>query len=119
MALSRETLVSEADRLREIGQQLQEEVNILKFDFNRILEQRNFYSNQIEYYGTVLRRLDENSARYEQRGAQLKEAWDSEQRASDELLRIYESIGDKQQKIDETLAKEKEIRSQVDQIDRY
>ena len=102
MAQSREALVNQADRLRITGQQLQEEVNVLKFDFNIILVQRNFYSDQIEYYGAVLRRLDENSARYQWRGAQLEEACDREQCASDELLRIYESIGDKQQEIDET-----------------
>ena len=65
MAQSREALVNQADRLRITGQQLQEEVNVLKFDFNIILVQRNFYSDQIEYYGAVLRRLDENSARYQ------------------------------------------------------
>ena len=98
---------------------MQEEVKVLKFDFNMNLEQRNFYSNQIEYYSAVLRRLAENSARYQRRGAQLEEAFDREQCASDELLRIYESIGDKQQEIDKDLAKEKEICSQVDQIDSY
>ena len=119
MAQFIEALVIQADRLREIGQQMQEEVKVLKFDFNMNLEQRNFYSNQIEYYSAVLRRLAENSARYQRRGAQLEEAFDREQCASDELLRIYESIGDKQQEIDKDLAKEKEICSQVDQIDSY
>ena len=119
MAQFIEALVIQADRLREIGQQMQEEVKVLKFDFNMNLEQRNFYSNQIEYYSAVLRRLAENSARFQRRGAQLEEAFDREQCASDELLRIYESIGDKQQEIDKDLAKEKEICSQVDQIDSY
>ena len=119
MAQFREALVIQADRLREIGQQMQEEVKVLKFDFNMNLEQHNFYSNQIKYYSAVLRRLAENSARYQRRGAQLEEAFDREQCASDELLRIYESIGDKQQEIDKDLAKEKEICSQVDQIDSY
>ena len=119
MAQFREALVIQADRLREIGQQMQEEVKVLKFNVNMNLEQRNFYSIQIEYYSTVLRRLAENSARYQRRGAQLEEAFDREQCASDELLRIYESIGDKQQEIDKDLAKEKEICSQVDQIDSY
>ena len=102
MAQFIEALVIQADRLREIGQQMQEEVKVLKFNFNMNLEQRNFYSIQIEYYSTVLRRLAENSARYQWRGAQLEEACDREQCASDELLRIYKSIGDKQQEIDET-----------------
>ena len=119
MAQFIEALVIQADRLREIGQQMQEEVKVLKFDFNMNLEQHNFYSNQIEYYSAVLRRLAENSARFQRRGAQLEEAFDREQCASDELLRIYESIGDKQQEIDKDLAKEKEICSQVDQIDSY
>ena len=111
--------MNQAEQLRYSAQQLQEEVNGLKYDFNILMEQRAFYSNQIEYYGCVLRRLDENSARYQWRGAQLEEACDRDQRASDELLRIYETIGAKQQEIDETLAKEKEIRSQVDQMNSY
>ena len=119
MAQSRGALLRRADRLVEIGQQLQEEVNILKFDFGMMQEQRNYYSDQIEYYGMVLRGLDENSPRYHRRGAQLVEAYDREQRASDELMRIYWSIGAKQQEIDETLVREKEIRNQVDQIDSY
>ena len=119
MAQSRRALILQADRLCELGQQLQEDVNILKFDFGMIQEQRNFYSNQIEYYGIVLRRLDENSPMYQRRGAQLVEAYDLEQRTSDELMRIYWSIGAKQQEIDEALAREKEIRDQVDQMDSY
>ena len=119
MAQSKGALIWRADRLCERGQQLQEELNILKHEFEMILEQRNYYSNQIEYFGSVVRRLDENSTRYHWRGAQLIEAYKLEQRASDELMRIYWAIGAKQQEMENTLAREKEIRNQVDQMDCY
>ena len=61
----------------------------MKHEFEMILEQRNYYSNQTEYFGSVVRRLDENSTRYHRRGTQLVEAYEQEQRATDELLRIY------------------------------
>ena len=119
MSQSRGALIRRADRLCESGQQLQSELNILKHEFEMILEQGNFYFNQIEFYGSVVRRLDENSPRYHQRGAQLVEAYELEQRASDELMRIYWAIGAKQQEMENTLAREKEIRNQVDQMDSY
>ena len=84
-----------------------------------ILEQSNYYSNQTEYFGSVVRRLNENSTRYHRRGAQLVEAYEQEQRATDELMRIYWAIGAKQQEMENTLAREKEIRNQVDQTDSY
>ena len=119
MAQSRGALIWRADRLCERGQQLQEEFNILKHEFEMILEQRNYYSNQIEYFGSVVRRLDENSTRYHRRGAQLVEAYELEQRASDELMRIYWAIGAKQQEMEITLTRERELRSQADQTDSY
>ena len=119
MAQSRGALIRRADRLWESGQQLQGELNILKHEFEMILEKRNFYSNQIEYYGSVVRRLDENSPRYHRRGAQLVEAYELEQCASDELMSIYWAIGAKQQEMDNTLAMEVEIRNQVDQMNSY
>ena len=119
MAQSRGALIWRADRLCERGQQLQEELNILKHEFEMILEQRNYYSNQIEYFGSVVRRWDENSTRYHRRGAQLVEAYELEQRASDELMCIYWAIGAKQQEMENTLAREKEIHNQVDQTDSY
>ena len=119
MAQSKGALIWRADRLCERGQQLQDELNILKHEFEMILEQRNYYSNQIEYFGSVVRRLDENTTRYHRRGAQLVEAYKLEQRASDELMRIYWAIGAKQQEMDNTLAREKGIRNQVEQMDSY
>ena len=119
MAQSRGVMIRQADRLREKGQQLQEELNILKHDFEMISEQRNYYSNQTEYFGSVVRGLDENSTRYLRRGAQLVEAYEQEQRATDELMRIYWAIGAKQQEMEITLARERELRSQADQIDSY
>ena len=79
----------------------------------------NYYSNQTEYFGSVVRRLDKNSTRYHRRGAQLVEAYEQEQRATDELMRIYWAIGAKQQEMEITLARERELRSQADQIDSY
>ena len=119
MAQSRGALLRQADRLGERGQQLQEELIILKHEFELILEQRNYYSNQAEYFGSAVRRLDENSTRYHRRGAQLVEAFELEQCASDKLMRIYWAIGAKQQEMDNILAQEKEIRNQVDQTDSY
>ena len=119
MAQSRGALLRQADRLGERGQQLQEELIILKHEFELILEQRNYYSNQAEYFGSAVRRLDENSTRYHRRGAQLVKAFELEQRASDELMRIYWAIGAKQQEMNNILAQEKEIRNQVDQTDSY
>ena len=119
MAQSRGTLILQADRLGEKGQQLQEELNILKHEFEMILEQRNYYSNQTEYFGSVVRRLDENSTRYHRRGAQLVEAYEQEQRATDELMRIYWAIGAKQQEMEITLTREREFWNQVDQTDDY
>ena len=119
MSQSRGALIRQADHLCESGQQLQSELNILKHEFEMILEQRNFYSNQIEFYGSVVSRLDENSLRYHRRDAQLVEAYELEQRASDELMCIYWAIGAKQQEMENTLAREKEIRNQVDQMDHY
>ena len=118
MAQSRGALIRQADRC-EKGQQLQEDLNILKHEFEMILEQRNYYSNQTEYFGSVVRRLDENSTRYHRRGAQLVEAYELEQRATDELMRIYWAIGAKQQEMENTLTREREIRNQVDQTDSY
>ena len=54
MAQSRGALIWQADRRCERGQQLQEELNILKHEFEMILEQRNYYSNQTEYFGSVV-----------------------------------------------------------------
>ena len=119
MSQFRGALIRRADQLYESGQQLQSELNILKHDFEMILERRNFYSNQIEFYGSVVRRLDENSSRYHRRGSQLVEAYKLEQCASDELMCIYWAIGAKQQMMENTMAREKEIRNQVDQIDSY
>ena len=63
MAQSRGALIRQSDWLGEKGQQLQEELNIVKHEFKMILEQRNYYSNQTEYFGSVVRRLDKNSTR--------------------------------------------------------
>ena len=93
MAQSRGALSRQADRLCERGQQLQEGLNILKHEFEMILEQRNYYSNQTEYFGSVVRRLDENSTRYHRRGAQLVEAYEQKQRATDELMRNAHLLG--------------------------
>ena len=119
MAQSRGALIRQADRLCEKGQQLQEELNILKHESEMMLEQRYYYSNQTEYFGSVVRGLDENYTRYHRRGAQLVEAYEQEQRATDELMRIYWAIGAKQQEKEITLTREREIRSQVDQTDSY
>ena len=119
MAQSRGALIRLANGLGEKGQQLQDELNILKHEFEMLLEQRNYYSNQTEYFGLVVRRLDENSTRYHRRGAQLVEAYELEQRATEELMRIYWAIGAKQQEMEITLARERELRSQADQIDSY
>ena len=119
MAQSRGALSRQADRLCERGQQLQEGLNILKHEFEMILEQRNYYSNQTEYFGSVVRRLDENSTRYHRRGAQLVEAYEQKQRATDELMNIYWAIGAKQQEMENALAREKEIGNQADQTDSY
>ena len=84
-----------------------------------ILEQHNYYSNQTEYFGSVVRGLDENSISYHRRGAQLVEAYEQEQRATDKLMRIYWAIGAKQQEMEITLTRERELRSQADQTDSY
>ena len=108
-----------ANGLRDKGQQQQDELNIPKHEFEMLLEQRNYYANQAEYFGSVVRRLDEYSTRYHRRGAQLVEAYELEQRATEELMRIYRAIGAKQQEMEITLAREREFRSQADQIYSY
>ena len=117
MAQSRGAVIRQANRLGEKGQQLQEELNILKHDYNMHLETRDYYVNQIEYFGSVVRRLDEGSTRYHRRGAQLVEAYEQEQRATEELMRVYWAIGAKQQELESTLARERDLRSQADQMD--
>ena len=117
MAQSRGAVIRQANRLGERGQQLQEELNILKHDFNIHLETRDYYVNQIEYFGSVVRRLDEGSTRYHRRGAQLVEAYEQEQRATEELMRVYWAIGAKQQELERNLARERDLRSQADQMD--
>ena len=117
MAQSRGAVIRQANRLGEKGQQLQEELNILKHDYNMLLETRDYYVNQIEYFGSVVRRLDEGSTRYHRRGAQLVEAYEQEQRATEELMRVYWAIGAKQQELESTLARERDLRSQADQMD--
>ena len=114
MAQSRGALIRQADRLGEKGKQLQEELNILKHEFEMILEQCNYWSNQTEYYGSVVRRLDESSTRYHRRGAQLVEAYEQEQRATDQLMRIYWAIGARQQEMEIILTRERNIRNQAD-----
>ena len=47
------------------------------------------------------------------------EAYEQEQRATDELMRIYWAIGTKQQEMEITLTREREIRNQVDQTDSF
>ena len=117
MAQSRGAVIRQANRLGEKGQQLQEELNILKHDYNMHLETRDYYVNQIEYFGSVVRRLDEGSTRYHRRGAQLVEAYEQEQRATEELMRVYWAIGAKQQELERNLARERDLRSQADQMD--
>ena len=117
MAQSRGAVIRQANRLGERGQQLQEELNILKHDYNMHLETRDYYVNQIEYFGSVVRRLDEGSTRYHRRGAQLVEAYEQEQRATEELMRVYWAIGAKQQELERNLARERDLRSQADQMD--
>ena len=117
MAQSRGAVIRQANRLGEKGQQLQEELNILKHDYNMHLETRDYYVNQIEYFGSVVRRLDEGSTRYHRRGAQLVEAYEQEQRATEELMRVYWAIGSKQQELESNLARERDLRSQADQMD--
>ena len=117
MAQSRGAVIRQANRLGEKGQQLQEELNILKHDYNMLLETRDYYVNQIEYFGSVVRRLDEGSTRYHRRGAQLVEAYEQEQRATEELMRVYWAIGAKQQELESNLARERDLRSQADQMD--
>ena len=117
MAQSRGAVIRQANRLGEKGQQLQEELNILKHDYNMHLETRDYYANQIEYFGSVVRRLDEGSTRYHRRGAQLVEAYEQEQRATEELMRVYWAIGAKQQELERNLARERDLRSQADQMD--
>ena len=117
MAQSRGAVIRQANRLGEKGQQLQEEINILKHDYNMHLETRDYYVNQIEYFGSVVRRLDEGSTRYHRRGAQLVEAYEQEQRATEELMRVYWAIGAKQQELERNLARERDLRSQADQMD--
>ena len=63
--------------------------------------------------------MDESSTRYHRRGAQLVEAYELEQRTTEELMRIYWAIGAKQQEMEITLARERELCSQADQIDSY
>ena len=117
MAQSRRAVIRQANRLGEKGQQLQEELNILKHDYNMHLETRDYYANQTEYFGSVVRRLDEGSTRYHRRGAQLVEAYEQEQRATEELMRVYWAIGAKQQELERNLARERDLRSQADQMD--
>ena len=117
MAQSRGAVIRQANRLGEKGQQLQEELNILKHDYNMLLETRDYYANQTEYFGSVVRRLDEGSTRYNRRGAQLVEAYEQEQRATEELMRVYWAIGSKQQELERNLARERDLRSQADQMD--
>ena len=117
MAQSRGALIRQANGLGEKCQQLQYELNVLKHDFNMHLETRNYYSNQTEYFGSVVRRLDEGSTRYHRRGAQLVEAYEQEQRATEELMRVYWAIGAKQQELERNLARERDLRSQADQMD--
>ena len=117
MAQSRGAVIRQANRLGEKGQQLQEELNILKHDYNMHLETRDYYVNQTEYFGSVVRRLDEGSTRYHRRGAQLVEAYEQEQRATEELMRVYWAIGAKQQELERNLARERDLRSQADQMD--
>ena len=117
MAQSRGAVIRQANRLGEKGQQLQEELNILKHDYNMHLETRDYYVNQMEYFGSVVRRLDEGSTRYHRRGAQLVEAYEQEQRATEELMRVYWAIGAKQQELERNLARERDLRSQADQMD--
>ena len=45
MAQSRGALIRQANGLGEKGQQLQDELNILKHEFEMLLEQRDYYSN--------------------------------------------------------------------------
>ena len=81
MAQSRGALNRQADRLGEKGQQLQEELNILKHEFEMILEQHNYYSNQTEYFGSVVRRcttcggIQAGTARYRRTDAHLLGYW--------------------------------------------
>ena len=82
-----------------------------------LLETRDYYANQTEYFGSVVRRLDEGSTRYNRRGAQLVEAYEQEQRATEELMRVYWAIGAKQQELERNLARERDLRSQADQMD--
>ena len=117
MAQARGAVIRQANRLGEKGQQLQEEINILKHDYNMHLETRDYYVNQIEYFGSVVRRLDEGSTRYHRRGAQLVEAYEQEQRATEELMRVYWAIGAKQLELERNLARERDLRSQADQMD--
>ena len=117
MAQSRGAVIRLANRLGEKGQQLQEELNILKHDYNMHLETRDYYVNQIEYFGSVVRRLDEGSTRYHRRGSQLVEAYEQEQRATEELMRVYWAIGAKQQELESILARERDLLSQADQMD--
>ena len=119
MAQSRGALIRQANGLGEKCPQLQNELIGLKHEFEMLLEQRNYYSNQTEYLGSVVRRMDESSTRYHRRGAQLVEAYELEQRATEELMRIYWAIGAKQQEMEITLARERELRSQAGQIDSY
>ena len=117
MAQHRGALIRQANALSEKGQHLQDELNILKHDFNMHLETRNYYSDQTEYFGSVVRRLDEGSTRYHRRGARLVEAYEQEQRATEELMRVYWAIGAKQQELERNLARERDLRSQADQMD--
>ena len=117
MAQSRGALIRQANGLGEKGQQLQDELNILKHDFNMLLETRDYYLNQTEYFGSVVRRSNEGSTRYHRRGAQLVEAYEQEQRATEELMRVYWAIGAKQQELERNLARERDLRSQADQMD--
>ena len=117
MAQSRGAVIRQANRLGEKGQQLQEELNILKHDYNMHLETRDYYAKQTEYFGSVVRRLDEGSTRYHRRGAQLVEAYEQEQRATEELMRVYWAIGAKQQELERIFARERDLRSQADQMD--
>ena len=45
------------------------------------------------------------------------EAYEQEQRATEELMRVYWAIGAKQQELERNLARERDLRSQAVQMD--
>ena len=117
MAENMQSLMQQADRLGLAAQMLNEKVTELRANFNIMFEQRRAVYLQMEHYGAVLNRLNEDSALYQTRYIQMCHVIEKEKQLSDDLLSTYEDIEEKEQEIREIQAEEAELRGRISQME--